>query len=155
LIIDGHNLIPKFEDLTLSDPDDEQGLIRLLQEYCRVRRKKVEVYFDGAPAGKSGERHFGQVKAHFVRVGQTADDAIMARLKRLGKRARNVMVVSSDRQVQQAARASHAGVLSSEEFAADWRSLVDDEPEIDPRNRLLSDSEVEAWEQVFRRGHPK
>jgi len=155
MIIDGHNLIPRIGDLTLSDPDDELRLIRILQEYSRVRRKTVEVYFDGAPVGEVGERRFGQVKAHFVRSGRTADDAIMERLKHMGKRARNVTVVSSDRQVQQAARAAHARVLPSEDFAADWRNLMDAEPELDPRNRLLSESEVEAWEQLFRRGHPR
>ena len=153
MIIDGHNLIPKLDGLSLSDPDDELHLIRLLQDYSRVRRRHVEVYFDGAPAGEAGDRRFGQVRARFVRLGMTADDAIMARLRQLGKRAKNFAVVSSDRQVQRAARALHARVMSSEEFAKDWRKLIETEPEIDPRNRPPSESEVEKWERIFRKGH--
>lgn len=152
MIIDGHNLIPKLDGLSLSNPDDELHLIRLLQDYSRLRRRKVEVYFDGAPAGEAGERRFGQVSAHFVRLGMTADDAIMTRLRQLGKRAKNFTVVSSDHQVQQAARALHASVMSSEEFVKDWRKLVETEPEIDPHNRPLSESEVEEWERIFRKG---
>jgi hypothetical protein len=78
----------------------------------------------------------------------------MDRLAELGKRARNVVVVSSDRQVRQAARAVHAKVISSQAFAAEMRAVFEDEPELDPRNRLLSQEEVAEWEAFFRRGRP-
>jgi len=154
LLIDGHNLIPHISGIDLSALDDEKALIRVLQEYCRLRRKQVEVYFDRAPVGQAGPRRFGQVMAVFVHEGRTADEAIMDRLNKLGKRARNATVVSSDRQVQQAARAAHASVVSSQAFAAEWESLSSEEPELDPRNRLLSDEEVADWEALFRHGHP-
>ena len=118
LLIDGHNLIPHISGIDLSALDDEKALIRVLQEYCRLRRKQVEVYFDRAVVGQAGPRRFGQVMAVFVHEGRTADEAIMDRLNKLGKRARNATVVSSDRQVQQAARAAHASVVSSQAFAA-------------------------------------
>lgn len=154
LLIDGHNLIPRMPGVDLSDPDDEMRLIRMLQEYCRLRRKKVEVYFDRAPAGWTGTQGHGQVQAHFVPMDSTADAAIIFRLKKLGKKAKNVTVVSSDRQVTAAARAAHAKVMTVEAFAADWAGLAAEEPELDPRNRMLSEDEVAAWEQLFRRGHP-
>lgn len=154
LIIDGHNLIPHITGLSLADPDDEEQLVKVLQEYCRLRRMTAEVFFDRAPVGEAGERRYGQVRAYFVREGMTADDAIMARLKHLGKRARNYKVVSSDRQVQAAARAVHAVVVSSEAFAAEWQALAEEDPELDPRNRLLSEAEVESWQDFFKRGHP-
>lgn len=154
VIIDGHNLIPHLPGLSLADEEDEAQLVRLLQEYARLRRKNVEVYFDRAPAAEAGVRKFGRVQAHFVRSGITADEAIMTRLRGLRKRAKNVQVVSSDRQVQQAARAAHAGVITSEAFAADWQKLSEEQPGLNPRDRLLSKNEVEAWERLFRQGHP-
>jgi len=154
IIVDGHNLVPHIGGLSLSDPDDEEKLIRILQEYARLRQKKVEVYFDRAPVGRAGERRFGRVRAIFVREGVTADEAIMNRLRQLGKRARNYTVVSTDRQVQQAARGAHAAVISSKEFAAAWQTLILQEPELDPRSRLLSEEELADWEQLFKRGHP-
>jgi hypothetical protein len=154
ILIDGHNLIPHVPGINLSDPNDEDELIRVLQQYCRLRRKTVEVYFDRALVGQAGSRQFGQVLAVFVRDGITADEAIMARLKNLGKRARNVQVVSSDGQVQQAARGAHARVVSSGDFARELGQLMEEEPELDPRNRLLSDRELTEWEALFRRGHP-
>jgi uncharacterized protein len=112
-LIDGHNLIAKTPGLSLQAFDDENQLIELLQDFCRTRRKPVEVYFDNAPVGQAAVRRFGQVTAHFVRQGSTADAAIHRRLVRLGKSAGNWTVVSSDRAVQTAARLAHAQVLSS------------------------------------------
>jgi predicted RNA-binding protein with PIN domain len=83
-MIDGHNLIPKVDGLSLAALDDETRLIELLQEFCRIRRKQVEVYFDNAPPGQPQRGVFGPVTAFFVREGRTADDAIAARLKRSG-----------------------------------------------------------------------
>ena len=119
-----------------------------------MRRVSIEVYFDQAPTAQAGVRKFGRVQAHFVRSGTTADEAIMARLQSLGKRAKNVRVVSSDRQVQQAARAAHANLIDSGQFAAEWGQLMAEEPELNPRDRLLSEEEVQDWEQLFRQGHP-
>ena len=62
-LIDGHNLIPKL-GLRLDACDDELALVTRLQEFCRLRRAQVEVYFDGAPPGQPASRKFGAVTAH-------------------------------------------------------------------------------------------
>jgi predicted RNA-binding protein with PIN domain len=123
LIIDGHNLIPKVPGLSLRDIDDEESLAALLQQYARLKRKQIVVFFDGAPPGQAGERVYGIVRAHYVPAGRTADDAIHQYLGALGKAARSATVVSSDRLVQANARALHARVLSSEDFARALSSL--------------------------------
>jgi hypothetical protein len=51
-----------------------------------------------------------------VRKGNSADQAIVQRLRMLGKDARQWKVVSSDRQVQSEARGLGAGLVSSEQF---------------------------------------
>jgi predicted RNA-binding protein with PIN domain len=76
-----------------------------------------EVYFDNAPAGQPRARKFGLVTARFARAGQSADSLIHAHLQRLERSARNWTVVSSDHQVQAAARAARAKFISSETFA--------------------------------------
>ena len=52
LVIDGHNLVPKIPGLSLHEVDDEERLLALLQAYARAKRKKIEVFFDGAPPGQ-------------------------------------------------------------------------------------------------------
>ncbi|MGB8214468.1 MAG: NYN domain-containing protein [Anaerolineales bacterium] len=115
-LIDGHNLIPKL-GLRLDSINDEEQLIARLQEFCRLQRVQLEVFFDGAPPGQASTRKAGTLTAHFVRQESSADAAIEIRLTRLGKAARNWTVVSSDGRVQRAARAAQASVLASEEFA--------------------------------------
>lgn len=147
-LIDGHNLIPKL-GLRLDSPDDEMELVDILQEYCRLARRQVEVYFDGAPPPHAGTRKLGLVTAHFVPLGTTADEAIRRGLKKMGKSAKNWTVVSSDRQVQADARAAQAEIISSEEFASQLQQArhTASKPAED---RSLSPQEVEEWLRVFR-----
>jgi predicted RNA-binding protein with PIN domain len=148
-LIDGHNLIPKL-GLRLDSLDDEMELIAILQEYVRIQRKKqVEVYFDGAPASHAGTRKLGTVTAHFVSLGSTADSAIRKRLNRLGKSAKNWIVVSSDRQVRVDAKSTGADVLSSDEFAKRLKQARDTAPK-PADDRPLSGQEVDEWLQVFK-----
>lgn len=152
-LIDGHNLIPKL-GLRLDSVDDEMELVALLQEFCRLEQRQVEVFFDGAPAPQAGTRKIGSVTAHFVRLGTTADDAIRRRLKQLGKSAKNWTVISSDRQVQAEARAAHAEVISSESFAGTLRQTrARTKPGSD---QTLSPQEIDEWLKIFeQRGNKK
>jgi predicted RNA-binding protein with PIN domain len=150
-LIDGHNLIPKVPGLSLQALDDEQQLIEMLQEFCRVRRKQVEVFFDNAPPGGVRARNLGQVIARFVRQDSTADRAIADRLKRLERSARNWTVVSSDQAVQAEARAAQARAMPSEEFAGLLREALD-ESRRDPGARAetgMSAEELQDWLDQF------
>jgi len=147
LLIDGHNLIPKL-GLRLASIDDELELVAILNEYARLERKQIEVYFDGAPAAHAGTRKSGNVTAHFVLLGQTADDAIRKHLKRLGKRAKNYQVVSSDRQVQAETRAAQAEIISSDSFAKTIKQARNSAPK-STDNRKLSPQEVDDWLKLF------
>ena len=150
-MIDGHNLIPKIAGFSLSSPDDEQRLVELLQVFCRVRRQKVEVFFDQAPPGRAGRRQVGTVIAHFVRQGRTADESIVARLDQLDKAARNWIVVSSDRQVQAEARVRQARIVPSEQFASELKSALRQAASVspgDPGNRM-DEAELDEWLKLF------
>lgn len=152
-LVDGHNLIPKL-GLRLDSVDDEMELIAILQEFCRLERQQVEVYFDGAPTPHAGTRELGAVTAHFVPQGTTADNAIRKRLKRMGKSAKNWTVVSSDRQVQTEARAVQANVISSDVFAKQLKQARDSAPKpLD--DQKLSKQEVDDWLRLFKEGKNK
>jgi predicted RNA-binding protein with PIN domain len=152
-LIDGHNLIPKL-GLRLDSMDDEMELIAILQEFCRLERKQVEVYFDGAPAPHAGTRKLGTVTAHFVPLGMIADDAIRRRLKKMGKSAKDWTVVSSDRQVQTETRAAQANIISSDAFAKQLKKVRDSAPK-PMDDRTLSKQEVDDWLNIFKEGKRK
>jgi len=147
-IIDGHNLIPRV-GLRLDALDDEMALVEILRDFCRIKKKRVEVYFDGAPPGENGTRKFGYVTAHFVRKGRTADDAIRARLEKMGKSARNWTVVSSDREVLNSARSAHASRISSDEFAQQIEDAKFNAQSDPSEDKSLSSQEVEQWLKLF------
>lgn len=149
-LIDGHNLIPKIPGMSLDSIDDEEELVALLQEFCRQRRKHAEVFFDNAPAGFKSLLRSGWVTAHYVRRGQTADEGIRLRLNRLGKSASNWTVVTSDRQVQVNARALHAQVMTSDDFANLLEQVLRGKGDASAANRSLSPEEVQAWIDLFR-----
>ena len=148
-IIDGHNLIPKL-GLRLDSMDDELELVSILQEFARLKRHKVEVYFDGAPAAQAGTRSIGTVRAHFVRLGQTADNAIRNRLNKMEKSAKNVTVISSDREVQGSAKINQAQYVSSDEFVKQVRDALTYAPKSTADDKKLSAREVDEWLELFR-----
>jgi predicted RNA-binding protein with PIN domain len=148
-LVDGHNLIPKV-GLRLDSPDDEMELVAILREFARLKRQQVEVYFDGAPIGQAGTRKLGTVRAHFVRLGQTADSAIRARLNKMAKDAKNWVIVSSDHEVQNAARVVRAQVVTSEEFVKMLRAATTSAPKVNTDNKKLSAQEVDEWLKLFR-----
>ena len=150
-IIDGHNLIPEIPGLDLQDIDDELQLIEMLQEFCRLKRKQVEIYFDNAPPGQLRVQKFGHVTAFFARAGRSADQAIGHKLHLLGKKARNWNVVSSDREVQAAARAARATVIASQNFAIQLMQTIADSGTNDTSSEepVMSPQDLEEWLNLF------
>jgi len=151
MIIDGHNLVPNIPGLDLSDLDDEIKLIQMLQDYCRLRRIEIECYFDKAPHGHPRVQHYGQVVARFARPGKTADDEIKERLVRLGRRAREWTVVSSDASIQAAARAARARSLLSQDFSREVDVVLssNSSEKKSPLQGDMSSEELEMWLKTF------
>ena len=149
-LIDGHNLIPKL-GLRLDSFDDEMELVKRLQEFCRLSRAQVEVYFDGALPGGASTRKAGVVTAHFIRKESSADAAIEARLPRMKKTAKNWTVVSSDGRVQRAARAAQAGVMSAEEFVQEMIKARASRAATSKTESALSPGEVDEWLELFKK----
>jgi uncharacterized protein len=148
-LIDGHNLIPHIHGLSLRQMDDEMRLLELLQTFGREHRARIEVFFDGAAPGWAGTKGYGNITAHFVVKGTTADDAIRRRLNQISTGS-GVTVISSDRQVQAEARSQRAEVISSRDFAQNFPNI---KPEQQKRKKnsqtTLSEDEIDEWLQLF------
>lgn len=147
-LIDGHNLIGRLPGIGLDELDDEHQLLELLQSFARREGRRISVYFDRGGWAAEDPRPQAGVQAHFVRRPGTADRAIAQRLERLGGEAKNWTVVSSDREVQYAARRAGARRMTSEAFAVLLRSDPPGErgPEKPPPP---SADDVERWLRRF------
>lgn len=150
LIIDGHNLIPKIPGLHLKDADDEMRLTGIVQEYCRLARRSAELFFDGAPETQASPRKNGLVHVHFVKLGYSADDAIIKFIREHEKEKGNLVAISSDHRIQNAARAAGCEVMNSETFARGMQTVFSSDKAVQERKtKPLSASEVEEWMELF------
>lgn len=151
-LVDGHNLIPHVPGIALGDAEDEQALIRLLQDFARQGQTRIEVFFDQAPPAKAGSRTFGRVTAHFVRQGITADQAIISRLQRMEKEAKNWTVVTSDREILAEVRSMRGKTISAGDFSSQLSGLKPDSgPGVDKgENPEISPNDVDYWLDQFK-----
>ncbi len=155
LLIDGHNLIGQTPGLSLADPYDGQKLIVMLRQYAARKQARIVVVFDSGTAshagGKSKELSGGNVTAIFAGSHTIADRSLMERIREL-KQPGDWVVVSSDREVQQAGLRRKMTVWNSAEFARKLGTSPQREAEPpEPKDSGLTQAEVDEWLKVFKR----
>jgi len=150
IIIDGHNLIPKVSGIQLSDPEDENKLLEMLNEYCRLSRTQAEVFFDGSPTPGKPVKKSGLVHVHFIRKGLTADDAIINYVRDHHRPEMLLSVVSSDHRIQNAVKNLKAESVSSESFNAEMqRAFSSPEAAKKQKEKQLTETEIQQWLEEF------
>jgi len=121
ILVDGYNVIRQWPELAMLDRADLQsGREALLQElrgYRRAKPHRITVIFDGRDrgGGSGGAERTGGIEVRYSRQGETADEVIVRLVSTAGEGA---VVVSSDREVQAAARRHGATPLAAGEFVA-------------------------------------
>ncbi len=151
-LIDGHNLIGKLPDLTLSDSNDEARLVIKLRGFAARTGKKCIVIFDsGLPGGKSALSNH-PVEVIFASSPRNADRLLIRRIEDMPD-PRNWILVSSDHAIQDAARYRGMQVMTSDSFAP---LLRPPKPPVRPDDKPLKDvyvspAEVEEWLKLFRK----
>ena len=149
-LIDGHNLIGQMPNLRLDDPHDEEKLLEHLRRYRAKTGHAIVVVFDaGHTYRPAATKKRGGITIQFAPAGKTADQIIMRRLRKV-KNPQAVMVVSSDRAVQQAARQARVRVLNSSEFAAQLLPAAQTEHDAGSQADVtLSPDEIDEWLNLF------
>lgn len=110
----------------------------------------MELFFDGSPHGFKSKVEHGLVHVHWIRLGKTADDAIILFLRNSGNNSRNITVVSSDRRVQAEARALNAEIMNSENFSSEIQKTLSSAQAVNEhRASEISTEEVDEWLRLF------
>lgn len=150
-LIDGNNLMCAVGAV---GPDvDREGLCELLS-HLAARDERVRVVFDGAERDGARAARFlpGGVEAVFA-FPRIADDVICD-LIAADSAPRSLMVVSTDREIRQAARRRRCISCRSEEFVPFLLHLRDDPnrgPDEPPEKQHgLSPEQTRAWLKEFR-----
>ena len=150
LVIDGHNLIGQMLEISLSDPHDEEKLIKRLEGYHQERGTPIIVVFDPGQAPPPAKRLRGKgIKVLFAPPGSKADTLIINLIKK-SPYPKGLTIVSSDREVRRAARARRAKMMTAQRFArmlSRPKRLPSTEPTI--KEKGLSSSEVKEWMAIF------
>lgn len=121
LLIDGHNLIGVLPGIDLADPHDEEQLIFRLQAYHGASGRNMIVFFDsGDMPGATGDLAAPGISVRFARRPQTADDLIVAFLRKSRQPGQHA-VVTNDRELAGMARRLGASVLAASQFADQLR----------------------------------
>ncbi len=151
LLIDGHNLIHALPDIALDDPHDEAKLVEKLKGYCGRTDQHCTVVFDhGLPGGLSRDLSTSQVKVIFAAAYRTNADRIIRERIRNARDPAAITVVSSDREVRQAALARSMRALTSEEFAVRLAGAMAPAADADQVDEVhLTEAEVNEWLRFF------
>jgi len=154
LLIDGHNLIGQMADMSLADPDDEARLVQRLKIYRNAVNTPITVVFDSGksytpPHNMSG----GGVEVVFAGRYSSADRLIIYRIEHALDPA-DLLVVSSDQEIVDAARQRGAKIVSASDFARQMarshgppRRRRARSPKAEGR---VSAREVDEWLALFR-----
>lgn len=153
-LIDGHNLIGHMPNLRLDDPNDEEKLVEYLRRYRARTGHQITVVFDAGPSYHPGTTiKQGGITVQFVPPGQTADQIIKRRVYRV-KNPQAIMVVTSDRSIQQAARQARVRVVTAQEFGQQLLRLSGavraEESAGSQADVQLSAEEVDEWLKIFK-----
>src|SRR5690606_2633567 len=154
-LIDGHNLIARIPDISLSDPDDEAKLVMRLKQYMMRRGKKCTVVFDqGLPGGVSRNLSSANVEVLFAHSKTDADRTLKERIR--SKRDSGYwQVVTNDQALAEVARSGGVKVNASA-IVASWMAAagVSHVPDDEVPNRVVPPAEGGAMLRLFSERKP-
>lgn len=147
-LIDGNNVIGGFGNL---DPDLHKArkrLISALATFVKATRYKVRVVFDGAqdPDFPEGTR-FKSVHISYARSGSDADQRIKDIVRR-STSPRDIVVVSSDRDLTAFAAAKGAKTVNSRDFRCELENAKEQLSLVE-KTCASQTVNVEEWMEFF------
>ncbi|MCL5123213.1 MAG: NYN domain-containing protein [Deltaproteobacteria bacterium] len=147
-IIDGNNLIGR---KITADPkwrSVKENLVLKIVKYVAATRKKVKIVFDGIEeANYPDGTVFKGVQIFYAKPGKTADERIKNMIRNISY-ARDVTVVSSDRELKSFVSSKGAKVISREVFRSELAKLnLREEKEIKESNPKIEN--VSEWLEFF------
>lgn len=152
VLIDGNNLLHAARQVEPdAPPPGRMSLCKTLGDWARGRKQAVTVVFDGPqPSGALSEQ-IGDpdISVVFSGAGVSAD-AVLIRLLQQNSAPRQVLVVSTDREIVRAAKRRRAVSMRADDY---WRMLRRDletpqrRPPREPRAKRhgLTPEETDAW----------
>jgi predicted RNA-binding protein with PIN domain len=152
-IIDGNNLMGSSADISPDDPQARVKLVHFVRRFQENRKNNVIIVFDGVPEnGLHREELSPKFSVRYPLSGSSADEEIKHILDGLNY-FKDVVLVTSDRELKTYAREKGARTVNSVEFYYELKrvSRISGIKE-ESKKRIdagLSDHEVDQWMKIF------
>jgi predicted RNA-binding protein with PIN domain len=152
-IIDGNNLMGSSSDISPEDPQARGKLVHFVRRFQENRNNNVIIVFDGAPEnGVHREELSPKFSVRYPLSGSSADEEIKHILDGFNH-FKDVVLVTSDRELKTYAREKGARTVNSIEFYYELKrvSRISGIKE-EKKKRIdagLSDHEVDQWMKIF------
>jgi len=129
ILIDGYNVLKGVaRGGEVSDKERDQ-FVAQLGAYARRKKHKVTVVFDGGMYGWADKEQRGSVTVIFTGARETADDVIRKQLKK--HRSHDVLLVSSDRELNYNASRHEIPSIDAEDFYLLMRAALERQGDAD------------------------
>jgi len=152
-IIDGNNLIGCSPDISLEDANSRTEIIAIVRKFQKNKKSKIIVVFDGEPDTFLNEENPAEkIVVKYPQIGESADDEIK-RILDSYTYFRDVVLVTSDRELKDLAKKKGARVINSIEFYYELKRVFRATGRIELKQKRidteLSDGEVDQWLKIF------
>jgi predicted RNA-binding protein with PIN domain len=144
-IIDGNNLIGKIPSIKRFQKINKQAsrekLAFLIERYFIKQKNSVTLYFDG---------YINElIKVNRVKIkyseNKTADEQIKLEIEK-SKSPKNIIVITSDRNIAEFAKVCSCEVIKSEDFA---KYLLADKSDNDEQSRIEQMDNSDEFKKIF------
>ena len=147
-LIDGNNLLGSWGG-PRDDDDGRAQVVRRVASFCRARNVKATVVFDGHPLRPDmASQDLGLLSLRVPPPGQDADTVIRELLDR-APRPRELIVVSSDKELFSYARTMGASTLRAHEWNALERQLLAQRQSVPGAEKPEHEDDLEGWMKKF------
>jgi len=144
-IIDGNNLIGKIKKLSKIHVKDKirsrEQLAFIIERSIKLKKAEVSLHFDGFADLPINIPHIKIIYSE----NSSADTKIKQQIEK-SKNPRNLIVVTSDNNLQQFGKVCGCTVMKSEEFSAQF--LVEDE-KLEEESRIKNIDDDEEFKKLF------
>ncbi len=152
-IIDGNNLIGSSPDISLEDANSRTEIIAIVKKFQKKKKNKIIIVFDGEPTTFSPEENPNEkIIVKYPPIGDSADDEIKRILEGY-THFKDVILITSDRELKDVAKKKGAKVINSIEFYYELKRVYRATGRIEMKQKRidteLSEGEVDQWMKIF------
>jgi len=116
LVIDAYNVLKSVTPSVIVDEQERASFIHQLGRYAKKKQHKIVLVFDGGLDSRATQERLSGIYVVYAGFEQTADDYIKEYLKK--HRERDILLVSSDRELRHTASQLNIESVPAHEFYA-------------------------------------